>query len=350
MSNRRLMMSAGPYTLPSCTSASPDGSPVVIANDSAHLAFPSVARMANGNLVVVYRRATQHIGGSNDGIIVARVSDDDGLTWGAEATVWNPANDARDAAVSVASTGTVIVTSTEGNGSSLTDNFFAYVIRSTDNGATWGSPIAVGTTYGTGGNHREVGGSPVVELADGRLMMAIAGRTAAESTSNEHIIVVFSSDDGITWGSPVTAVNTAGVFYTEPYVTTLPGGTLHMLIRRNDTGVIYRTTSSDSGATWAAVVSKFNGKAKPTHLRLVCGTMIFVSRANPNGDTIYRLSTDDGVTWGSEVVLDATLTRNVYAGLVALSRRSALCVYGIEDTGDSSATNADIRSQVFTGA
>jgi hypothetical protein len=326
----------------------PSGTPTVLTNDSSHNAFPSWGRFSNGDVLLVYRKATQHIGGPGDGRIVGKLYDASAGTWGSEFTIWNPTNDARDVNVRIYDD-IAYLTSTEGTGSSLSDTFTAKLLISTDHGSTWGSPISPGSAFSSGGSTREVGGQPIVRLSDDRLLWPIAGRLAADSTDTEKVIVGFSSDGGATWGGWVTVASVSGDFYTEPIVERLADGTLHMLIRRNDSPVnIYRSTSTDEGATWSSIAVIFAGQAKPAHRQLPSGYMLYVSRENPNGDTIYRTSIDGGATWTAEVMLDAVGTRNTYADIVSIDSQTAWVVYGREGSGGSSATDSDIVMEVFT--
>ena len=327
------------------TSLSPSGSPAAVVNDSTYNAFPSVARLNNGDLLMVYRTGSDHAA-ALDGVLKAKISTDDGATWGTATTVWDPSDDVRDPAVRVMSTGTIIISTTLADGTTISDNFYAYTIRGTYDGSTlsWGTPTLVGSTFGTGGNHREVGGSPPIELPIGTILLPIAGRLTTDSTSTEKVIVLSSTDDGVTYGSEVTVASSAGTFYTEPYIVRLADGTLHMLIRDNGNVLIKRTTSTDDGATWAALATAFAGQAKPAHIQVQSGGLLYVSRKSPNGDTIYRESPDYGVTWTAETVLDATGTRNLYADIVQLDFYRYGVAYGIEN----SSSDADIRWEVFT--
>jgi hypothetical protein len=161
---QRLLPSTGAAAFTPCTTAIPGGSPATVINDTEHNAFPGVARMANGNLIVVYRKGSDH-SGSQDGNLISRTSADNGATWSTETTFYNHATlDARDPEVTVLADGTVIVLfflHTEATG--LGD---VYVIRSTDNGAAWGTPVALGSSF----TSYEFCSAKVVELTDGTLV------------------------------------------------------------------------------------------------------------------------------------------------------------------------------------
>jgi len=61
------------------------GDPVLISDTPRYCAFPDMVRLANGDLMVVYYSAGQHVSGAST--IQGRVSKDDGKTWGAPFTV-----------------------------------------------------------------------------------------------------------------------------------------------------------------------------------------------------------------------------------------------------------------------
>lgn len=322
----------------------PTGSPQTLLSDAAYNAFPAIARLANGNLICVYRSGTDHIAPPADGNLYSRTSSDNGLSWSAPVTVWDHATlDVRDPAVSVMANGTVVVTTTtySGTGGVETGTFLAYIIKSTDNGATWGAPIAVGSAFTV---QREVGGAPVVELASGTWMIPIAGRLTTDSSTTEKVIMLFSTNSGATWGSPVTVASEVGQFYTEPVVLRLSNGMLHCLIRENNNGVTYRTVSHDSGATWSAVERAFDSASKPAHAQLADGSLLAVVRsAGVTPQACYRFSYDLGVSWSDEHDMNSPGLTKMYAGIVIDNHHKALVVYGVEN----SSTDADILIQRF---
>jgi sialidase-1 len=333
---QRLLPSTGAAAFTPCTTAIPGGSPATVINDTEHNAFPGVARMANGNLIVVYRKGSDH-SGSQDGNLIYRTSADNGATWSTETTFYNHATlDARDPEVTVLADGTVIVLfflHTEATG--LGD---VYVIRSTDNGAAWGTPVALGSSF----TSYEFCSAKVVELTDGTLIAPLYGNTGGDYTA----YLMKSSDGGDTWGTQTTIATGSSRSWVEPYMILLASGVLHCLIR-TDENTIYRSTSSDSGATWSAAASAFTGNGRPSHIETPCGALIYVGRPSGVGDPEYRTSTDKGATWSAATVLDTTGDNMVYASMVAPTYRTVLCVYGVESPSPTY-TESDIYSQVFT--
>ena len=73
-----------------------------------------------------------------------------------------------------------------------------YVQRSTDDGVTWSSPVQVGTA-GDGATGYAAVSSPIVELSNGDLRIPLYIRIPG--TSTDRITTVRSTDGGLTWPS-----------------------------------------------------------------------------------------------------------------------------------------------------
>jgi hypothetical protein len=305
---------------------------ITVTDDSTHNAFPGLALMGDGNLIAVYRTGTQHSGSSQDGRIVRKISTDDGATWGSAADVANPADDARDPEVTVLTDGTVAVRYVRYNGTA--SGFSLWLIKSTDNGSTWGSPIQITTSVAVASS-----AAKIVELPNGDLICPLYGN--ATGTGNWSAYLVRSTDAGATWGSQVTiATGTIGVGdnWTEPYILLLSDGRLMCAIREDTDRDIYLTYSDDDGATWSTPQIAFDGWAKPFLLETATGAVVCVTRSEESDErAFYVVSWDQGQSWSDDIDLESTGEGMTYASGAQVDERIVI-IYSLEP----SATNGDV--------
>lgn len=309
-----------------------------VTNDTKYNAFPGLSRLSNGNLVVGYYKATDH-DVTRDGIVVVRTSANNGTTWTAEVTVYDdPSLDVRGCEIVTLANGDLLLAMDTWDGTA--NGFVPYVTRSTDNGATWSTKVAVTNSFGYVAAHH-VG--KIIELDNGHLLYPLYGKDTAGGSL--YSVVLKSTDGGATWGSQVTIAQLAGRDYVEPFIQRLADGELLCLIRENQDQLIYSSRSTDDGATWSTPVAEFDGQSKPAFAELNDGTLLYAGRANPNGDTIFRLSRDRGVTWTEEETIDSAGVRSMYASVIPVDDGGAWIAYGHEN----SATDSDIKLERFYG-
>lgn len=245
-----------------------------------HSAFPSMARLYDGSLRLVFREGSDHYQ-SRDGRIIIAESHDDGATFVNPQTVRvNP--DYRDPSISSID-GVEYLTwfgasfSNEAMGAGVMRSWNAESRRIDPSTNPYGAISA-----------------PIVKLPDGRLGAAFYGKKPGESLYTAWM--AWSSDSGWTWTSNrIVNFLGAGMATSEPYLV-VNGTWTHMLYRWGD-GALGIRSSSNSGATWQDPVKILtNATGRPTVIS-TAGTLVTVYREASTGSAVMAYSVDNGVSW-----------------------------------------------------
>jgi hypothetical protein len=249
----------------------------------AHNAFPGFAVCDNGDFLLSYRAGSGHA----TGVGVAKVvrSTDRGATWGTPSTVYSGADDFRDCVVTNTPSGLLLT------GFDYTGTAFPglRVHRSLDDGFTWSQLANLTTIYSA--DHAS--SAPIVALADGTLIWPTYG---LDPTPAHGIVKVLASTDGGTTWTVRATLSDGTREYVEPNIAVLSDGTLLMMIRSDGSpDTLFASTSTDDGVTWSTPASKFTGASgKPAVLELWGRVHLAVRSA---GLTAYAYSDDQGATW-----------------------------------------------------
>ena len=357
-------------------------------------AFPDIVRLANGDLLTLFRQAPARPGHGDPAHkrdealrhyhldpgsrIVAVRSDDDGATW-SEPAVMDSSDGSQDLNMPVVTqlrSGELIalnhrwdlgksseqIAALNGSrflrpmlprktfGSELFDSI--YIFRSSDGGHTWSDAQPV--TLPGFGFAALVGKTAIVELDDGTWLMPIYGTFQGENVASYHILR--SSDGGRSWGEPTAVArdpHDRTGFY-EPPVLDLGGGRLLTMMRTLDTdGFLYQASSSDRGRIWTGL-RRSSIWGFPCHLlRLASGRLLcsYGYRREPFGVRAVT-SSDDGETWDMDnelVIRDDGLHYDLgYPASVQLGDGRILTVYyfhddaGVRYIGGSTYSESDL--------
>ena len=238
----------------------------------AVLTFPSICTLSNGKTIAVWRAGSTK--DNDDEIIEMRLSSDSGTTWG---EIFRPLNKA----VVDGKRGTLKITylTEVSPGKLLAAAMWAdrttypgkplfnpdtegclpmsiLLAESYDEGKTWSSwrkidlPDDIGPASLT---------SPILKLPDGTLICSIETNKHYHDTSKwmQRVVFIHSTDNGKTWGSPVTAGQdpTGRIFNWDQRVGVAPDGRIGTFLWTFDTQTqeylnIHRRISSDNGYTW----------------------------------------------------------------------------------------------------
>jgi hypothetical protein len=290
-----------------------------------HSAFPSVAHLANGSLLLVYRQGHNHYT-ARDGFIRSTRSSDLGKTWSAPATVIPPAPgiDYRDPSISTSNDGsTLYLTYFKGTASKgAAGSFFR---SSTNGGATWSRPVRIDPKLPSSAIS-----APAVQLADGSLVTVHYSKRAGES--RDSVWLSRSRNNGATW-STTRLINgqSAGRDYQEPYLVRR-GADLFLTFRWGNNNSIGSTFSSNSGATWSAPVADFAGSGRPSSVWLADGTIVVYLRDSA-GRFDIRVTRDRGATWDPSRSVQSPPTggMSTYASFLEVSPGQVFTAMSAED-------------------
>lgn len=314
---------------PSRRAVVPGQTVIRVSSAAGHAGFPGMAVCADGSLLAVWRQATQH-GYSQGSACLAARSRDAGRTWSAPWVIHSSPNyDTGIATLTRLVSGRLINVGNLAYGGS---SRAAVVAHSDDQGATWSAPRALPFTWAawsfTSGN--------VVELSDGALVTMAYGQDVVTPATS--VRSLRSTDGGLTWSDeawvddPSTRAGGAP-WFSEAWLGVLEDGTLMALLRNDAARVIYRTTSSDGGLTWATPVPALIGWGRPCWARLSSGLLVVAYRRASDDAHGMRISYDDGVTWDDEQLLaPRRASQSVYCQLEEVSAGLIGVVFADEES------------------
>ena len=308
----------------------PVGTKRLIAG-TVYEAFPLVARLSSGRLLMTWVRADQHYATTSSARLAR--SDDDGATWGGAITLTQPdPTIPRFSAVGLATHGTraAILTMT-------TDPYRGFLQTSADGGVTWTTPTLIGW---------QVSGwtfpASLTWWADGTtngLMIACAYGAAG-------LIVITSTDAGATWtGRPSPSTDPG---FNEFSIVRV-GDHWLLLARRESASAIYAATSADL-TTWTSLVPVIaRAKSHPQPTVMPDGSIVM-----PVRDTTADLaaeswalaqSDDGGATWRVRALSTEWM---MYGAIAATGPTTAVLVGASQVRGSSTRSDVWVRDLQLT--
>lgn len=275
--------------------------------------IPAIVTALDGSIVTVADKRIEHNGDLPAKIdIVSRRSMDGGQTWSDYMTV--AAHDSiggcGDAALVVDRiSGDILAIFSHGNGLWQNEPAHITVMRSKDNGLTWGEPLDISpqilTTDPKG--HQPIKctsafatSGRATQLADGRIIFALVVRE--EGNQHFKVYAVYSDDSGHSWK---VSENPASCDGDESKIAQLADGSLIMSIRNRFGSLRKFSRSYDNGVTWSDPIPVddlpdpcCNGDI----IRYSCGGKELILQSLPgdpqgrNNVAIY-VSEDNAKTW-----------------------------------------------------
>lgn len=297
--------------------AAPSGRPSVLADDGLHHAFPHVAAVADGSLRAVWRRASSHM--EPDGAVWTATSSDGGTSWSPAHELLTAPHDARDPCLAALSDGRVAMSWFDFDGERSTG---VRVSFSDDGGCTFPTTVPLPEPW----RRWTAVSAPVVELADGDLVLPVYGRPGRGRTD---AALLASADRGRTWSvrSTVLRGRAARTGLSEPWL--VPSGDRLTCLLRAESGVVHACRSDDGGRTWGPAERLFTCDSRATWLPLGAGRALAVHRSVIDRAVVLRSTSDGWQTWSHERVLD---DRGLctYSGLAQVAPDAVCAVYGVE--------------------
>jgi hypothetical protein len=325
-----------------------------------HLAFPSVARLPDGSLMVVYRRGASHV--DPTGRIMKQLGSADAKTWSTPEVLVDGPDDDRDPSLLVTAAGKAIVSwfpyRTVSIGASTLSVHHVAIVRSDDAGKSFGAPIDVtkdpvttGASLDASGHWIDASGAPIVVEATSSPMREIGGAlvlptyggpalnlSALGAATRSRISLQQSVDGGATWKARlVNPAAATDLWLQEPALISL--GARALLFARSaqgtspsNAGKLLEAISDDGGATFGDWLPlPFVGHA-PDVVRLSSGALVVGVRELDDALTKEWISivasVDDGATWSAPFrILNCQAVECGYPSLLELSPDELLVVY-----------------------
>ncbi|WP_409342081.1 exo-alpha-sialidase [Paenibacillus sp. MBLB4367] len=247
--------------------------------------FPSMVKLANGDLYLANYESISH---SHSGVIVARRSTDDGLTWSSPTVIVDDTVDDREPNLLVLRNGNMLMSYYDYVPSRI-NRRRVYVRMSTDNGATWGPPAIPPTlAYDNIRGQAAASGEPV-ELNNGDILLPIyVIRSHDGNLGKWGTHVLRSRDGGHTWlKEDERVVMWDGVGgttdYTEPALADLGNGHIMMVARTArpvgdpNADIAKISHSYDYGETWTTPVDEPSLKPHGPHILKLKGGSHFLT-------------------------------------------------------------------------
>jgi sialidase-1 len=293
--------------------------------DVACYRIPAIITAPNGNLIAAIDERVPSCDDlrTNDNIdIVIRRSADNGATWSVKETIvdYRLGESASDPSMIVdAVTGEIFLFYNYMNLEQEKDVYYLKLIKSNDNGKTWGEPVDI-----TSQITKEAWHNDFKFITSGRGIQTSSGKLLHTLVNIEHGLHLFASDNhGLSW----YLIDAPIIPGDESKVVELEDGSWMVNSRVAGAGLRYVHTSQDMGKTWIS-------RADSTLVDPACNASILRYTSVKNGDDknrllfanansadrrknlTVRISYDEGQTWSEG--------KTVYAGGSAYSSMTVL--------------------------
>ena len=180
---------------------------------------------------------------------------------------------------------------------------------STDEAKTWSDPV---TCIIDKQGYFVLNNNRVIQLKNNRLLMPVALHKTLDGKWQDKatLFTYYSDDNGATWACSKAVANTSDIITQEPGVIELKDGTVRMFIRTNS-GVQYKSFSSDNGETWSPVErSNIISPLAPASIARIPSTDDLLLAWDNNGINQKRtplsvaISKDEGTTWDNIKIIE----------------------------------------------
>lgn len=298
---------------------------------SEHTAFPTVTKLADGRLLMMWRHGTTHT--SADGEILRSFGDPTGTTWSEpEPVAVDDGGDLRDP--HLAAVGDIVYLTYFVTIAGVPSG--ARVAKSADGGSTFGPSARIDPNM----PYAAIS-SPVAKI-NGKLFTAFYGRLPGEILDSAY--AAWSTDDGAHWSTNRIAIGSSGNSFQEPWVVPGNGGTTAVfLMRDGNWDALAARWQAPSGA-WSVLNRKVldNATGNSASVRASNGRIYTIYRDTKTLAAKLASSADNGLNWTLERELmpkpaGAVSTIGMtYAHPIEIASGYLFCPLGMErGSGDS---------------
>jgi hypothetical protein len=267
----------------------------IVAGPAAHRAFPSLERLANGDLLLVYREGVDHFR-TLSGVARQTRSRDNAKTWSPPRTIWSATgmDVSPDVGLACLDDGSLLLPLLEVRDLRRNPRWITCaLLRSTDHGYSW-TLLPKPDVDGLSGDWWWNTYGKIIQLPNGVLLWPIARQKKNEEAWRTGLL--FSQDRGLTWNR---YVDVAQGLADEKYVLPLSPGRLLAHIRDLKTPFLYESYSNDNGLTWSPQRKTTLYGQAPCLFRTRQGALLSVHRDIRPGHSGVALaySFDNGESW-----------------------------------------------------
>lgn len=260
--------------------------------DDLHSGFPTVTKLSDGRLRLMWRRGSAHA--SADGRIMTSVGDSSGRNWSEPQQVSvDGGGDIRDPHLGPSGLSTVdgevfLTYFVSVNGAPTG----ARVARSTDGGETFGPSVRIDPNYPWAAIS-----SPVIKVG-GKLWTSFYARQTTNPAEAQSAYAAWSNDNGATWASVRIAIGAPGNDFQEPWTVAGANGSVVFIMRDGSWNSLATRSINASGA-WSAVARNVlpNATGNSASVRAANGRIYLVYRDTVTRAAKLASSGDNGVSW-----------------------------------------------------
>jgi hypothetical protein len=307
--------------------AVPLPSVINVSGAGAYNAFPDIMIDKFGRMQVYYSSGGGHA--SFDHLVKRAVSANGGKTWTINTVTEAPLVNCEEVHATPLSNGKIgMLTASSDNAG----HYKVYFFTSSDEGETWSTPVAISDTYPT-----TIFGSFSNCLFEDNGTLYVTYYTATSNVSQESIFLIKSTDMGATWGSPIT-IGVGGTHdYSEARIARWRD-MLVMYIRDDAWGRMWRTTSKDGFATFTTLTDATpTGYMACRPDFVFVGDMVHLLYRSAGAVMKRAVSYNGGITWDADEVVETTLGNGYVYSRLIYHNGLIIAAYSMDRTINTSA-------------
>lgn len=322
----------GSVTLPAPTTLTPNGARVTLFTRANTYAQGLVYTGGVLYLFTTESPSTEHAAGSGGYLRTSSTLDGAGFASARTALFTGTAGrHGNIEGAGITTSGRIIVALDDQSDSDAFD-VIGKVIYSDSPYSSWSSPYTVPNSFSG-----DCVTGPPMQLPSGDVLLPIYGEQTGVVSGNTFARLVRSTDDGATFGSETLIAQSASRTYQEPRLYW--DGTAVRALMRSDTNVhTWLASGGTDGSVFGAASDVLVMSGPPDAIVIAPETLFLIGR-NDNSTFLPRtaVSTDGAATWTTPAELDTGETRELDGTAWAyLGGGEYLSVYALANSGSSS--------------